>query len=166
MTSNQKTMTITCAHTGSQARTPLATIAAEAAVETLRMQAEFLRAQNAQMQTLVDAYAEMSHATAAMLRARALACAPRRVRPAPPPVATELHQFAAVLTNKIKATIALLNEGQRARLAALVPGFVRASLANEPDVVAMVVRWLAVSPADIAHDLGTNLDAFARRFAL
>jgi hypothetical protein len=134
-------------------------IAIEAAVDALREQ-------TAQIKALSEAYADMSYATAELLRSRAAAIRPRTTRKAPPPpVSTHLRRFADALADKTSATSALLTDDQRRRIGTLVPAFTCAALGNEPDVVAMVVRWLDLSPEDIAHDLTTNLDAFERRFA-
>lgn len=164
MTTNHKTTDLksSCSPvSATRAVVPAGTVA-----EVLRLQTEIVRAQNAQVQKLVDACTDVSHAAAELLRSRASTPAPSRPRKPPPPVTTHLRQFADLLANKIDATIALLTQEQRTRLGALVPAFVRASLANEPDVVATVVRWFDIAPEDIARDLATNLDTFEHRFAL
>lgn len=121
-----------------------------------------LRAQSAQLQTMVDAYADLNHAAAELLRAKARQPA-RRV--GAPPVSTQLRGFVARLANKATATIALLTGEQRARLAALVPGFTQAAFANEPDVIAMVMSWLDLPPDELARVLVASLDDLERRFA-
>lgn len=134
----------------------------EIAVETI----ETMRASAAQSQALVEAYADMGHAAAELMRRAAAARFPRaRELKAPPPVSTHLRRFVNALAEKTVATIALLTDEQRARLGALVPVFTSAALANEADVVAMVVGWLDLPPEDLARELVANVDALERRFA-
>lgn len=120
---------------------------------------EALRAQTAQLQTMVDVYADIGHAAAEALRSRARQIAP------PPPVSAQLRGFGARLAAKAIATISLLTDEQVRRLAALVPSFTRAALANEPDVIAAVLVWLHLEPADLARVLVGNLGDLERRFA-
>lgn len=120
---------------------------------------EALRAQSAQLQTMVDVYADIGRAAAEVLRSRARQIAP------PPPVSAQLPGFSARLAAKATATIALLTDEQVRRLAALVPSFTRAALTNEPDVVAAVLLWLDLEPADLARVLVANLGDLERRFA-
>lgn len=122
-----------------------------------------LRAQSAQLQTMVDAYADLNHAAAELLRTKARLPA-RRV--GLPPVSAQLRGFVARLANKATATIALLTGEQRARLAALVPGFTQAAFANEPEVIAMVMSWLDLAPDELARVLVASFDDLERRFAL
>jgi len=131
----------------------------EATIETAL---EALRAQTSQVKSLTDSWADMGHATAALMLRAATARAPRQ---APPPVSTRLRRFAKVLADKVTATAELLSDDQRARVAAIVPAFTFAVLANEPDVIALVTRWLDLAPDEIARDLASNLDAIERRFA-
>jgi hypothetical protein len=120
---------------------------------------EVLRVQSAQLQTMVDAYADIGHATAEVLRSRARQIA------APPPISAQLRGFGARLAAKAAATISLLTEDQGRRLAALIPSFTRAALANDPDVVAMVMMWLDLEPHDLARALVASLPDLERRFA-
>jgi hypothetical protein len=129
---------------------------------------EMLRDQRAQMKTLTDACADMSRATAEYVRRAAAARFPQTApRPpkAPPPVSTHLRRFTIAIAEKVAATSALLTDEQRGRIAALVPTFACAALGNDPDVVAMVVRWMDLPPEDIAREMVANFDAFERRFA-
>jgi hypothetical protein len=130
-----------------------------AATEAL---SDALRPQSAQLQTMVDAYADLNHAAAELLRAKAQPLA-RRV--CLPPVSVRLRGFVAQLANKATATIALLTGEQRGRLAALVPGFTRAAFANEPEVIAMVMSWLDLAPHELARVLVASLGDLERRFA-
>lgn len=129
---------------------------------------EALAEHRAQMKKLTDACADMSHATAEFVRRAAAVrfpqAAPKAPKP-PPPVSTYLRRFATAIAEKVAATTALLTDQQRARLGSIVPAFTCAALGDEPDVVAMVVRWMDLPPADIAREMVTNLDAFERRFA-
>lgn len=131
----------------------------EATIETAL---EALRAQTAQLKSLTDSWTDMGHATAELIRRSATARAPRK---APPPVSIQLRQFAKVLADKVAATAEMLSDDQRARVAAIVPAFTFAVLANEPDVIALVTRWLDLAPEKISRDLASNLDAIERRFA-
>lgn len=165
MTINRKSINIKNASPPASApRSVVADEMVRAQAEALRVQTEIVRAQSAQVQALVASYADVGHATAELLRSRASAIARQRPR-RPPPVTTHLHRFAEGRAQKTAATIALLTEEQRTRLGALVPAFTSAALANEPDVVATVVRWFDLPPEGIARDLVSNLDAFERRFA-
>lgn len=130
-----------------------------AATEAIR---DAVRAQSAQLQSMVDAYADLNHAAAELLRAKARP-AVRKV--APPPVSAQLRGFVARLASNATATIALLTDEQRVRLAALVPGFTRAAFANEPEVIAMVMSWLDLASEDVARVLVASLDDLERRFA-
>lgn len=130
-----------------------------AATEAIR---DAVRAQSAQLQSMVDAYADLNHAAAELLRAKARPAA-RKV--APPPVSAQLRGFVARLASNATATIALLTDEQRVRLAALVPGFTRAAFANEPEVIAMVMSWLDLASEDVARVLVASLDDLERRFA-
>jgi len=123
---------------------------------------EALRAQTAQVKVLVDAYADMGHAAAEVVRKTV--AARNRVAP-PPPVSAQLHRFATLLADKATATVALLTDEQRARLGAIVPSFTSAALADEPDVIAMVASWLDLAPDEIARDLASSIDDLERRFA-
>jgi len=120
---------------------------------------EVMRAQSAQLQTMVDAYADISHATAEVLRSRVRQIA------APPPISTQLRGFGARLAAKASATISLLTGDQGRRLAALIPAFTRAALANDPDVIAMVMMWLDLEPCELAGVLVASLPDLERRFA-
>ena len=120
---------------------------------------EVMRAQSAQLQTMVDAYADISHATAEVLRSRTRQIA------APPPISAQLRGFGARLAAKASATISLLTEDQGRRLAALIPAFTRSVLANDPDVIAMVMMWLDLEPCELARVLVANLSDLERRFA-
>jgi hypothetical protein len=120
---------------------------------------EVMRTQSAQLQTMVDAYADISHATAEVLRTRARQIA------APPPVSAQLRGFGAMLAAKAAATMSLLTNEQGRRLAVLVPSFTRAALANDPDVIAMVMMWLDLEPCELARVLVASLPDLARRFA-
>ncbi len=133
-------------------RTQSNAAATEAAIEALR-------AQSVRLQTMADAFADMGHATAETLRSRARQIAP------PPPVSTQLRRFVGQLARKAASTIALFTDEQRTRIGALIPGFTQAALSNEPDVVAMVMAWIDLEPADLARSLVTSLDDLERRFA-
>lgn len=120
---------------------------------------EVMRTQTAQPQTMVDSYADISHATAELLRSRARQIA------TPPPVSAQLRGFGAMLATKATATISMLTNEQGERLAVLVPGFTRAALANDPDVIAMVMMWLDLEPCELARVLVASLADLERRFA-
>lgn len=120
---------------------------------------EVMRTQTAQLQTIVDGYADISHATAELLRSRARQIA------APPPVSAQLRGFGAMLATKAAATMSMLTQEQGQRLGALVPGFTRAALANDPDVIAMVMMWLDLEPCELARVLVASLPDLERRFA-
>jgi hypothetical protein len=137
--------------------------------ETLAIEAavEMMRDQRAQMKTLTDACADMSRATAEYVRKAAAARFPEPpAKPkAPPPVSTHLRRFTHAIGEKVTATTALLTDEQRTRVAAILPAFTVATLSNDAEVVALVVRWMDLSPEDIARELVVSLDAFERRFA-
>ena len=133
-------------------RTQSNAAATEAAIEALR-------AQSVRLQTMADAFADMGHATAEMLRSRARQIAP------PPPVSTQLRGFVGQLARKATLTIALLTDEQQTRIGALIPAFTRAAFSNEPDVIAMVMAWLDLEPADLARALVSDLGDLERRFA-
>ncbi len=120
---------------------------------------EVMRGQSAQLQTMVDAYADISNATAEVLRSRARQIA------APPPVSAQLRGFGAMLAAKAAATMSLLTNEQGQRLAVLVPSFTRAALANDPHVIAMVMIWLDLEPCELARVLVASLPDLERRFA-
>lgn len=120
---------------------------------------EVMRTQSAQLQTMVDGYADISHATAELLRSRASQIA------APPPVSAQLRRFGTMLAAKATATMSLLTKEQGQRLAVLVPSFTRAALANDPDVIAMVMMWLDLEPFELARVLVASLPDLERRFA-
>jgi hypothetical protein len=128
---------------------------------------EHLREQRALMKTLTDACAAMGHASAEYMRNAAGARLPAAPRPpkAPPPVSTHLRRFTQAIAEKVTATAALLTDDRRVRITAIIPGFTRAAVGNEPDVVALVVRWMDLPPEDIARELVADLDAFERSFA-
>jgi hypothetical protein len=134
----------------------------------MEIASEHLREQRAQMKTLTDACAAMGHASAEYVRKAATARFPEpapRPPKAPPPVSTYLRRFTHAIAEKVTATTALLTDDQRTRIGAIIPGFTCATLGNEPDVVALVVRWMELPPEDIARELAANLEAFERRFA-
>lgn len=138
--------------------------------ETLAIEAtiEMLRDQRAQMKTLTDAYADMSRATADFVRkatATRFPETPPKPPKAPPPVSTHLRRFTGAIAEKVTATAALLTDEQRARIVAIVPPFISATLSNDPEVVALVVRWMDLPPDDIAREMVANLGGFERRFA-
>lgn len=137
--------------------------------ETLAIEAavEMMRDQRAQMKTLTDACADMSRATAEYVRKAAAARfpGPPPKPKAPPPVSTHLRRFTHAIGEKVAATTAMLTDDQRTRIAAIIPAFTVATLSNDPEVIALVVRWMDLPPEDIAHELVASLDAFERRFA-
>lgn len=135
-------------------------LAMEMSMETIRLSA-------AQTQALVDAYADMGHAAADLMRRVAAARFPQpeKALKAPPPVSTHLRRFVKALAEKVTATIALLTDEQRTRLGALVPAFTGAALANEPDVFVMVIRWLDLPPDVLARELAASVDDLEKRFA-
>lgn len=117
---------------------------------------------------VASAAAMMDEVTAAM-RHRANALAKhnrRRTRPAmPPPVASLLHGFSRALADKVDAIRARLPDETRSRLSAVMPGFVRAILANDPDVVQLFAALLAATADEASQWLVDQVDLVEHRFA-
>jgi hypothetical protein len=126
---------------------------------------EALREHRSQMKTLTDACADMGHATAELVRKGAAARFPQRAPKAPPPVSTHLRRFTNAIAEKVHAITELLTDEQRTRIGAIAPSFISAALGNEPDVVAMVMRWMDLHPDEIVREMITNLDSLERSFA-
>jgi hypothetical protein len=105
----------------------------------------------------------------ATMRRRASELSKRRRRrdhqAMPPPVANLLHGFTRALADKIDAISAQLPSGVRERLRALVPGVVRATVANDPDVVQLFAMLLAATPDEVARWLVEQVDLLEQRFA-
>lgn len=116
---------------------------------------------------VAGATAMMNEVSAAMRR-RAKQLAKRRThvsRPAmPPPVAGLLHGFSRALADKVDAISARLPDEIRERLRAVVPGFVRSVLANDPDVVQLFAALLAATPDEAAHWLVEQVALLEERF--
>jgi hypothetical protein len=144
---------------GPQRETDELTDGQHEAVDAAVAMVEVMRTQSAQLQTMVDGYADISHATAELLCSRARQIA------APPPVSSQLRGFGTMLAAKATATMSMLTKEQGQRLAVLVPSFTRAALANDPDVVATVMMWLDLEPCELARVLVASLPDLERRFA-
>lgn len=116
---------------------------------------------------VAGATALMDEVIAAMRR-RAAQLSKQRVRrraAMPPPVAGLLHGFARTLADKVEAITALLPDDIRERLRVIAPGFVRATLANDPDVVQLFAMLLATEPDEAARWLVEQVDLLEQRFA-
>lgn len=116
---------------------------------------------------VAGATALMDDVIAAMRRRAAeLSTQRRRQRAAmPPPVAGLLHGFARALADKVDAISLRLPDEARERLRALAPGFVRATAANDPDVIQLFAMLLAATPDEAAHLLVEQVDLLEQRFA-
>jgi hypothetical protein len=117
---------------------------------------------------VVGATALMDEVIAAMRRRAAELRKQRRRRERaamPPPVASMLHGFTRALADKIDAISARLSNEVRERLSAIGPGFVRATVANDPDVVQLFAMLLAATPDEAAHWLIEQVDLLEERFA-
>ena len=132
---------------------------------------ETLRALTASSEATRDivagATALMDEVIAAMRR-RAAQLSKQRVRrraAMPPPVAGLLHGFARALADKVEAISALLPDDIRERLRVIVPGFVRATLANDSDVAQLFAMLLAAEPEEVASWLVEQVDLLEQRFA-
>lgn len=105
----------------------------------------------------------------AAMRRRAAQLAKQRARrqqaAMPPPVARLLHGFARALAEKIDAIRARVPDEIRERLRVIFPGFVRATLANDPDVVQLFALLLTATPDDAAQWLVEQVNLLERRFA-
>ena len=129
--------------------------------ETLTVNAETTR------DIVAGATALMDEVIAAMRR-RAAQLSRQRVRrraAMPPPVAGLLHGFARALADKVEAISAQLPDDIRERLRVIAPGFVRATLANDPDVVQLFAMLLATKPDEAAGWLVEQVDLLEQRFA-
>lgn len=91
--------------------------------------------------------------------------ASRRRAAMPPPVASMLHGFARALADKVEAISVRLPDEVRERLRLVAPGFVRATVANDPDVIQLFAMLLAVTPDEGAHWLVEQVDRLEQRFA-
>ena len=90
----------------------------------------------------------------------------RRARAAmPPPVAGLLHGFTRALADKVDAISGRLPDEVRERLRAIAPGFIRATVANDADVVQLFAMLLAAEPDDAAGWLVEQIDLLEQRFA-
>jgi hypothetical protein len=90
----------------------------------------------------------------------------RRARTAmPPPVASLLNGFSRALADRIAAISAALPDEIRERLRVISPGFISATLANDPDVVQLFVMLLAAEPVEAARWLVEQVDLLEQRFA-
>jgi hypothetical protein len=117
---------------------------------------------------VASATAMMDDVTAAMRRraAESTKSHTRRPRSAmPPPVASLLNSFSRMLADKIGAINTRLPDEVRDRLRAVAPGFVRAVLENDPDVVQLFSMLLAATPDEAAHWLVEQVDLLEQRFA-
>ncbi len=85
--------------------------------------------------------------------------------PSPPPIVAFLTGFVGALTEKVQAIAAALPPSDRDRVRAIVPGFTRAVLHDEPDVRALVGMLLQADPDVAALFISTCLPEFERRFA-
>lgn len=116
---------------------------------------------------VAGATALMDEVIAAMRR-RAAELSKQRVRrraAMPPPVAGLLHGFARALADKVEAITALLPDDIRERLRVIAPGFVRATLANDADVIQLFALLLAAEPGEAARWLVEQVDLLEQRFA-
>jgi hypothetical protein len=90
----------------------------------------------------------------------------RRPRPVmPPPVASLLHGFSRALADKLDAISTRLPDKVRERLRLVAPGFIRAVLANDPDVVQLFAMLLVATPGEAARWLADQVDLLEQRFA-
>jgi hypothetical protein len=83
----------------------------------------------------------------------------------PPPVASLLHGFARSLADKVDAISARLPIEVRERLRLVAPGFVRATVENDPDVLQLFAMLLAATPDEAARWLVEQVDLLEQRFA-
>ena len=83
----------------------------------------------------------------------------------PPAVASMLHGFTRALADKLDAISMRLPDEVRERLRAIAPGFVRATVANDPDVVQLFAMVLAATPDEAARWLVEQVDLVEQRFA-
>lgn len=116
---------------------------------------------------IAGATALMDEVIAAMRR-RAAQLSKQRVRrraAMPPPVAGLLHGFARALADKVEAMSALLPDDIRERLRMIAPGFIRATLANDSDVIQLFAMLLAAEPEEAARWLIEQVDLLEQRFA-
>ncbi len=88
-----------------------------------------------------------------------------RKPPSPPPIVAFLTGFVGALNEKVQAIAAALPSGDRDRVRAIVPGFTRAVIHDEPDVRALVGMLLQAEPDVAALLISTCLPDFERRFA-
>lgn len=108
-----------------------------------------------------EVIAAMRRRAAQLSRERA-----RRTRTAmPPPVASLLHGFSRALADMVDAISKRLPDTIRARLRAIAPGFIRATVANDPDVVQLFAMLLAAEPDEAARWLVEQIDLLEQRFA-
>lgn len=139
---------------------------------------EELRATMQQRQAEVDAMvaalrhkAEEMHQRAREIREAARARRRKLVRkaappqPSPPPIVAFLTGFVGALNEKVQAIAAALPAGDRERVRAIVPGFTRAVIHDEPDARALVGMLLQADPEVAALFISTCLPDFERRFA-
>jgi len=109
----------------------------------------------------------VDEATSAMHRKAARITKQRAGTKAKPtaPIARELHGYAQIIANHVDAIAARLEPSERERVLAVMPGFLRAITASEPDVVTLVQALLQATPETVALWLRANLELIERRFA-